>query len=92
MSLSFLGFLSIMCGFLVMLNKNKFHWLVAPMGFKNNSKIAIGFYLILGTGLLISGVVNIPYINHFVLPAIVLALSLFTILVIYSKKTNDTSL
>ncbi|WP_186580503.1 hypothetical protein [Aquibacillus kalidii] len=91
MSLSFFGFLSIMCGFLVMINKNKFYWLVVPMGFKNNSKVAIGFYLLLGAGLLISGVVNIPYINHFVLPALVLGLSLFTILVINSKKTNEAS-
>ena len=89
MSLSFLGLLSILCALLVTYNKDKYKWLVTPMGFKNNPKIAIAFYSILGAVLIVSDFVKLPYINHFILPMFVLFLSLFTILVIYFKKSNE---
>jgi hypothetical protein len=91
MSLSFLGFLSIICALLVTLNKVRYKWLVTPTGFKNNPKVAIAFYSVLGAALIISGFVNISYINYFILPAFVLFLSLLTILVINSKRSNEAS-
>lgn len=91
MSLTFLGLFFIICAFLVTKNKEKYKWLVISAGFKNNPKIAIAFYSILGTVLMISNLVNIPYINSFILPMFVLCLSLLTILVINSKKSNDAS-
>ena len=89
MSLSFLGFLSIICSLLVMINKDKYKWLLA--GFKNKPKIAIAYYSIVGAVLMIGDFVNISYINDFILPAFVLFLSLLTILAINSKKSNKAS-
>ncbi|UFT99942.1 hypothetical protein KO561_02980 [Radiobacillus kanasensis] len=79
------------CALLVTTNKDKYKWLVTPTGFKNDPKIAIAFYSILGAVLMISGFVNISYINYFILPAFVLFLSLLTILIINSKKSNEAS-
>ena len=89
MNLTFLGFLSIVCALLVTFNKGTYNWLVTSFGFKNNPKIAIYFYAILGFILIISSLVDVPYINEVILPASVLFLSLIAILLINSKKNDQ---
>ncbi|AIF65888.1 hypothetical protein GZ22_04075 [Terribacillus saccharophilus] len=88
MSLTFLGILSIICALLVTINKDKYKWLVTSLGFKNNPKVAIIFYSIMGLVLMLSGIVNFSFVSYIVLPAFVLCLSFITILIINSKK-ND---
>lgn len=89
LGLSLLGFMSIMCALLVKTNKDKYMWLVSKAGFKNNSKIAISYYSILGISLIIGDFVDTPYVTYFILPLFVLFLSLLTILGLNLKKNNE---
>ncbi|TXC92828.1 hypothetical protein FS935_01115 [Metabacillus litoralis] len=91
MSFSFLGFLSIICALLITVNKEKYKWLVAPAGFKQKPNIAIAFYSILGALLMLSSIVNNPYITNFILPVFVICLCLLTILVINAKGSKSAS-
>lgn len=91
MSLSFLGFLSMICGLLITINKEKYNWLVAQAGFKQQPRIALAFYSILGALLMLSSLVNNPYVTNFILPVFVICLCLFTILVINAKGSKSAS-
>ncbi|QXE02828.1 hypothetical protein [Terribacillus sp. DMT04] len=87
MSLFLIGVIGITAALLIIVDKDKYKWLIAPAGFKNNHKASIIFYAFGGAALIICDVINLPYIIEFILPAFIACLSLFTILIV--RKRND---
>jgi hypothetical protein len=91
MSLFVIGVIGIIAAVLIIIDKDKYNWLIVPAGFRNNHKTSIIFYALGGATLMISDVINIPYITKYILPAFIVCLSLLTILVV-RKQNNDKSI
>lgn len=85
--LGLLGFFSIICALLITKDKEKYRWLVKPVGL-DNTKFAVSYYSVMGLLLVLGSIISDSYISEFIIPFLAVTFSLLMGGIIIIKKSN----